>query len=296
MKVFVTGATGFIGSYLIPELMHAGHQVLGLARSDSAAEALLAKGVEPHRGSLEDLDSLRSGASAADAVIHAGFVHDFSRFLEVCEIDRKAVEALGTALVGSKRPLLVTSGTGMGSSRPGEVAVEDYFDANHAIPRVASEKACAELVEKGVDVRVIRLPQVHDTVKQGLITYSISVARQKGVAAYAGDGLNRWTAVHVSDAVRLYRLALENGTAGSRYHAVAEEGIPYIQIAEAIGRGLNIPTVSLPTEELGSHFGSLGLFVGFDLPASGALTQKRLDWHPTGPGLIEDLEKMDYSL
>jgi nucleoside-diphosphate-sugar epimerase len=296
MKIFVTGATGFIGSAVVQDLIRAGHQVLGLTRSDAGAKLLAAVGaqVEVHRGDLEDLESLRSGASQSDGVIHTAFIHDFSRFKEVCETDRLAIETLGSALEGSQRPLVITSGTGMGSAGPGQVAIEDYADLNHPIPRVASELAGASVAARGVNVSVVRLPQVHDPVKQGLITYAVALAREKGVSAYVGDGFNRWPAVHVLDAARLYRLALEKHEAGSRYHAVAEEGVPIRDIAEVIGRGLKVPVVALSPEETPAHFGWLAMFAGRDMPASSAKTQQRLGWHPTGPGLIADLEKMQY--
>jgi nucleoside-diphosphate-sugar epimerase len=295
MRIFVTGATGFIGSTIIPELINAGHQVLGLTRSEAGAKSLLAAGAQVHRGDLDDLESLRKGAAMSDGVIHTAFIHDFSRFQEVCEQDRRAIEALGSALAGSDRPLLITSGTMMANGAPNRPATEqDAPETFNAIPRVASEQAAASVAAKGVRVGVIRLPQVHNTVKQGLVTYAIELARQKGVSAYVGDGRNRYPAVHVLDAARLYRLALEKLEAGERYHAVAEEGVPLRDIAEVIGRGLRIPVVSVSPEEAPGHFGWLAAFVGRDLPASSALTQKRLAWRPTGPGLIADLEKMQY--
>ncbi|ADV81466.1 SDR family oxidoreductase [Terriglobus saanensis] len=294
MRIFLTGATGFIGSALIPELLQAGHQVLGLTRSEAGAQALLAAGAEVHRGNLEDLESLRSGAANSDGVIHCGFNHDFSKFMENCENDQRAIEAMGSVLLGSDRPLVITSGTGMGNEAPGQPATEDHFNPNHPNPRKASELAGASMLERGVNVSVVRLPQVHDPVKQGLITYSVAIAREKGVSAYIGDGLNRWPAVHILDAARLYRLAFEKRQAGSRYHAVAEEGVANRDIAEVIGRGLKVPVVSLSPEEAPAHFGWLAQFAAFDMPASSALTQERLDWHPTGPGLISDLEKMEY--
>jgi nucleoside-diphosphate-sugar epimerase len=294
MRVFVTGATGFIGSAIVPELINAGHQVLGLTRSDAGAQSLRAAGAEVHRGDLEDLESLRSGAAKSDGVIHLAFVHDFSRFEAICEIDRRAIEALGSALIGSDRPLVITSGTGMGSAAPGKAATEDHFDPNHSNPRKSSELAGVSVAARGVNVSVVRLPQIHNSVKQGLITYAVAVAREKGVSAYVGDGLNRWPAAHVLDTARLYRLALEKHEAGARYHSVAEEGVPLRDIAEVLGRGLKVPVVALSPEAAAGHFGWLALFAGWDMPASSAQTQKRLRWHPAGPGLIADLEQMRY--
>ncbi len=296
MRVFLTGATGFIGTEVIRDLLKAGHTVLGLTRSEAGAASLAAAGAEVHRGDLEDLDSLRSGAAASDGVIHCGFVHDFSNFQEVCEIDRRAIEAMGDALAGSDRPLVVTSGTGMGTAVPGQPSTEDHFDPNHPNPRAASEVAADAVAARGVRVSVVRLPQVHNTEKQGLVTLTIALAREKGVSAYVGDGLNRWPAVHVLDAAPVYRLALEMGPNRARYHAVAEEGVTARAIAEALGRGLKIPVVSLSPEEAAAHFGWLGMFAGWDMPASSALTQERLGWHPTQEaGMIEDLDHMDWS-
>ncbi len=294
MRVFVTGATGFIGAAIVPELINAGHQVLGLARSDAGARSLIAAGAEAHRGTLEDLESLRRGAAGSDGVIHCAFDHDFTNFLANCEKDRRAIEALSGALAGSDRPLLITSGTGMGSAVPGQPATEDIFNPDHPNPRKASELAGASMLENGVNVSVVRLPQVHDAVKQGLITPLVAIAREKGVSAYVGDGLNRWPAAHVLDVARLYRLALEKHEAGARYHAVAEEGITVRVIADIIGQGLKVPVVSMSAAEASGHFGWLGAFVGMDLPASGAQTQARLGWRPTGPGLITDLQHMRY--
>jgi nucleoside-diphosphate-sugar epimerase len=292
MRVFVTGATGFVGSAVVQELINAGHQVLGMARSDAGAKSLIAGGAEVHRGDLEDLESLRSGAAASDGVIHCAFIHDFSKFVETCEIDKRAIEALGSALVGSDRPLIVTSGTAFANT-PGRLTTEEDRP-NSPAPRVASELAAAAVEAQGVPVSVMRLPQVHDPVRQGLITFLIAAAREKGVSAYVGNGLNRWPAVHVLDCARLYRLALEKGTGGARYNAVAEEGVPLREIAEAIGRGLKVPVISKSAEEASEHFGWLGMFVGADMPASSVLTQERLGWRPTGPGLVSDLDHMRY--
>ncbi len=292
MRVFVTGATGFIGSSLVKELTAAGNQVLGLSRSEAGAQALAASGADVLRGTLEDLAALKSGAAAADAVVHLAFIHDFSKFQENCEIDKQAIEVLGSVLAGSARPLIVTAGVA-GLAGPGQFATEDdEVPAHHPFPRV-SEQAALSL--KGVNASVMRLPQVHDPVKQGLVTYLVAVARQTGVSAYVGEGRHRWAAAHVSDVARLYRLALEKHETGARYHAVAEEGVPLRDIAEAIGRGLKIPVVSLTPEEAAAHFGFLAMFAGADLMASSEKTRRTLGWNPTGPGLLADLEQMDYS-
>ena len=296
MRVFLTGSTGFIGSRIVPELLGAGHQVLGLTRSDAGVAALTAAGAEPHRGDIEDLDSLRRGASQADAVIHTAFDHDFSNFVANCEKDRGVIEALGEVLKGSDRPLIVTSGTGMGGGAPGTLATEDVFDQSHPNPRIASEQAGEALKAAGVDVRVVRLPQVHDPVKQGLISPLLDVARDKGVSAYVGAGLNRWPAAHVLDVARLYRLALDKGTRNARYNAVAEEGVTARHIAEVLGEGLNLPVVGLSPEEAAAHFGWMAMFVGLDMSASSAWTREQLGWRPEGPGLIEDLRAMDYGV
>jgi nucleoside-diphosphate-sugar epimerase len=289
MRVFVTGATGFIGSAIVQELINAGHQVLGLARSDAGAKSLIDAGAQVHRGDLGDLASLRCGAAMSDGVIHTAFNHDFSKFAANCEADRRAIEALGSALVGSDRPLVVTSGTALVA--PGRLATEEDVPASGpSYPRV-SEETAASLAVQGVRASVVRLPQVHDRVKQGLVTYLIALAREKGISAFVGEGLNRWPAVHRLDAAPLYRLALEKGDAGARYHAVAEEGVPLREIAEAIGRGLKLPIVAKSPEEAAGHFGFFGSFAGIDCPASSALTQERLGWRPTQPtGLIADLD------
>lgn len=294
MRVFVTGATGFIGSHIVPELLQAGHQVLGLTRSDAGAKALVAAGAEPHLGTLEDPDTLRSGATKADGVIHCAFDHDFSNFVANCEKDRRVITAMGAALAGSDRPLVITSGTAMGAIVPGQFASEDAFNAAHPHPRKASEEAGIAVAATGVNVSVVRLPQVHDPVKQGFVSPLVDVARAKGVSAYVGDGHQRWPAGHVVDVARLYRLALEKREAGARYNAVAEEGVAARDIAEAIGRGLKLPVVSLSPDEAAAHFGFIGAFVGLDMPASSALTRQRLGWKPTGVGLIADLDAMQY--
>jgi nucleoside-diphosphate-sugar epimerase len=290
MRVFVTGATGFIGSALVPELINAGHQVLGLSRSEAGAKALATAGAEVHRGSLEDLASLKSGAAKSDGVIHLAFNHDFSKFQENCETDRRAIETLGSALAGSDRLLIVSSGTLLVA--PGRLATEEDVPSatSASIPRLATDEAAAVVAARGVRVALMRLPQVHDQNKQGLITFLIDLAREKGVSAFVGDGKNRWSAAHLSDTALLYRLVLEKGAAG-RYHAVAEEGVPVRDIAEVIGRRLKLPVVAKSPAEAAEHFGWLGGFAGVDGPASSALTRERLGWCPVGPGLIADLER-----
>ncbi len=289
MRVFVTGATGFIGSRIVPELIAAGHQVLGLTRSDTGAQALLRAGAQAHRGNIEDLDSLRSGADACDATIHTAFDHDFAHFVENCQKDRRVIAALGEALHGSQRPLLITSGTAMGTVAVGQPASEDHFDPAHPNPRIASELAGQALLARGINLSVMRLSQIHDTAKQGLVTEVIALARARGVSAYVGDGDNRWSAAHVSDTARLYRLAVEKGGAGARYNATAEEGIPFRLIAEAVGRRIGVPVVSVPTEEVVAHFGWLSTFIDKDMSATSALTRERLGWAPGGPGLLADI-------
>jgi nucleoside-diphosphate-sugar epimerase len=295
MRIFLTGATGFIGARIIPELLGAGHEVLGLTRSDAGARALMDAGVEAHRGTLEDSQSLRAGAARADAVIHCAFDHDFSNFMANCQKDQGAIRALGEGLAGSTGPLIITSGTGMGAA-PGRPATEDVIDLDNPNPRVASELVGAELSASGVKVVVVRLPQVHDTFKQGLVSPLIDIARQKGVSAYVGEGLNRWPAAHVLDVARLYRLALEHGRTGERFNAVDEEGVTARDIATVVGNGLGVPVVALAPEQASEHFGWLGFFVGMDLPASSAWTRERLGWRPEGPGLIADLKNMDYAI
>ena len=292
MRVFVTGASGFIGIPIVRELIDAGHQVLGLARSEASAASIAAAGARAHRGDLEDLESLRSGASMADGVIHLAFIHDFSKYVENCEIDRRAIEARGSELAGSDRPLIVTSGTAM--LTPGRSGTEDDapIPSSAGVPRSASEEAAASVAARGVRVSVVRLPpSVHDLEKQGLVTQMIAVAREKGVSAFVGEGNNCWPAVHRLDAAHLYTLVLEKGSTGARYHAVAEEGVQLKEIAEVIGRRLNIPVVSKSPAEAFDHFGWLGPFMGIDCPVSSAQTQERLGWRPVQPDLISDLER-----
>jgi nucleoside-diphosphate-sugar epimerase len=295
MRVFVTGATGFVGTAIVQELLAAGHQVLGLARSETSAQKLIDADAEVHRGDLEDLDSLRSGAALADAVIHAGFIHDFSRFAEVCQVDKIAIETIGQVLEGSDRPFIVTSGTALVS--PGKLATEDMKSPfNPAWPR-ASEQAADALVERGVRAAVVRLsPSVHgDEDKHGFIPILVNIAREKGVSAYVGEGLNRWNAGHRLDAARLYRLAIENTTAGARYHASAEEAIPVNAIAEALGKQLNIPVVAVTPEAAAEHFGWFAQMAAIDCPSSSKRTQESLGWNPKEPGLIADIHSGIYT-
>jgi nucleoside-diphosphate-sugar epimerase len=294
MRVFVTGATGFVGAAVVKELIGAGHQVLGLARSDANAALLTAAGAEVHRGNLEDLDSLRKGAKATDGVIHTGFIHDFSRFKEVCEVDRKAIEAIGTALEGTDRPFLVTSGSALVAS--GKLAVEEDRALPGPNPRIASEQMADEMAARGVRVAVVRLPpSVHGKGDHGFVPVLIQLARQKGVAAYKGEGLNRWPAVHRFDAARLYRLALESAfVPGTRFHAAAEEGVAFKDIAALIGNRLNIPVVSVSVEEAAMYFGWFAHFASIDNPTSSKQTQTVLAWTPTQPDLIADIDQDSY--
>jgi nucleoside-diphosphate-sugar epimerase len=294
MRIFLTGATGFIGSAILPELINAGHQVVGLARSDASAKSLAAAGAQVHRGSIEDLDSLRSGASAADGVIHTAFNHDFSKWAENCENDRLAIEALGSALDGSDRPLVVTSGTGLVTRPDGRPAAEDDAPTS-TVPRIKSEEAANAMAARGVHVSVVRLPpSVHGDGDHGFVPTLVRIAREKRAAAYVGEGSNRWPAVHRLDAAHLYRLVLEKGAAGARYHGVGEEGIPFRDIATVIGQRLNVPVVSKTPEEAAEHFGWFSHFAALDTPASSEKTQKELGWRPTHVGLIADLRRGTY--
>jgi nucleoside-diphosphate-sugar epimerase len=297
MRVFVTGATGFIGSAIVQELIGAGHAVLGLTRSEEGGKSLLAAGAAVHHGTIEDLESLRSGAAMCDGVIHTAFIHDFSKFKENCEKDKLAIEAMGAVLAGTGKPLIVTSGTGFGMAQPGSLAIEDYMPpagtATH--PRIASEEAADTAAAKGVQVSVMRLPpSVHGDGDHGFVPALIAIARDKGVSAYIGDGMNRWPAVHRLDAAKAYRLVLEQGAAAPRYNAVGEEGMPCRDIAEVIGRHLNLPVVSKSAEDAAAHFGFLGGFFAADVPASSQLTRERLGWQPTHVGLIADMEHGTY--
>jgi nucleoside-diphosphate-sugar epimerase len=297
MRVFVTGATGFIGSYLVPELMGAGHQVVGLSRSDAGVAALARAGAQVVRGDVNDLDHLRLAAADADGVIHAAFNHDFANLKQHSEDDRKVIQALGEVLAGSDRPLVVTSGTGLARSKTGGPALEtDDHVTSAEFPRAATEEAADVLIANGGRVMVMRLPQVHDTRHQGRIAQHILLARQRGRVAYVGEGKNRLPAVHVSDAVRLYRLALERGRAGARYNAVGEEGVALRDIAEVLGAGLKMPVCSITPEEAPDYFGWLAQLAMTDLAAASALTRQQLGWNPTGPDLLTDLRNMDFSV
>lgn len=294
MRVFVTGATGFVGSAVVKDLLNAGHKVLGLARSDAGATALAAAGADVHRGSIEDLDSLRSGAAAADGVIHTAFNHDFSRFAQSCEDDRRIIEAIGDALKGSARPFVITSGTALVAS--GRVGTEeDAAPDNSPNPRVASEQAAAAVAERGVHVSIVRLPpSVHGDGDHGFVPLLIGTAREKGLSAFPGDEQNRWAGVHRFDAAPVFRLALQQGKPFARYHAAAEGSVPFRDIAEVIGRRLNLPVVGLTKEDAAAHFGWFAHFAALDCPTSSDRTRAQLGWQPTGPSLLADLDRPAY--
>jgi nucleoside-diphosphate-sugar epimerase len=295
MRIFVTGATGFVGEAVVRELLAAGHSVLGMARSDAGADALARIGAAVHRGDLLDTESLAAGAKACDGVIHTAFIHDFSKFKENCEIDRHAIEALGSALAGSYRRLVVTSGTGLLSSTNIITEADVPVSEPHAIPRVASEEAAASLVARGVNVSVVRLPpSVHGDGDHGFVPLLIGLAREKGVSAYVGEGLNRWPAVHHFDAARVFRLAVEKGIAGARYHGLAEEGVPFRDIAGVIGRRLNLPVISKDAAEAAHYFGWFTHFAGMDNLASSQRTRELLGWEPKQIGLIADIDRPRY--
>jgi nucleoside-diphosphate-sugar epimerase len=297
MRVFVTGATGFIGSAVVRELLDAGHQVVGLARSDASAAALTAAGAEPHRGTLDDLDSLRRGAAAADGVIHAAMDRTTADYVDAARTDLRVIETLGEALAGSGRPFVATSGTIALSLNPGRLGTEDD-DGDPSSPvavRLPSEAAALSFAARGVRASAVRLPpSVHGRGDHGFVPALIAIARAKGVSAYPGDGVNQWPAVHRLDAARVFRLALESASPGERLHAVDDEGIPVRQIAEVIGRHLSLPVASLAREEIAGHFGFLGQLLALDVPASSEVTRKRLGWSPGQPGLLADLDEGHY--
>jgi len=292
MRVFLTGAAGFIGSAVIGELKAAGHEVLGLARNDDNAAKLQAAGVAAHRGDLNQPQTLAAGAAACDGTIHCAFIHDFSQYVENIAIDRRAVEAMLAAMEGSGKPFILTSGTLMADAGGEATEADAASKEGPGAARGATELVAEDYARRGVRAMIVRLPQVHDTERQGLVTYAIAVAREKGVLAYVGDGANRWPAAHVTDTARLYRLALEQCERGARYHAVAEEGVAMRAIAETLGRRLGLPVKSIPPEAAPAHFGWMAMFAASDLPASSALTRQRLGWRPTGPSLLADLEQL----
>jgi nucleoside-diphosphate-sugar epimerase len=293
MRVFVTGASGFIGSAVVPELLGAGHEVLGLARSEASAEALAKVGAQVLRGDLDDLDSLRAGAAACDGAIHLAFIHDFTQYAQAAQTDLRAIETIGAELKGSDRPFVIASGT-LGL-KPGQLSTEHDMPDPAGFARTAGAYATLALADQGVRSSVLRLaPSVHSEQKRGFVGYLVDLARQKGVAGYVGDGANRWNAVHQLDAARLFRLAVEKAPAGSVLHAVAEEGVPLREIAEVISRHLGVPTASIAPEEANEHFAWMGAFIGIDSPASSQITRELLDWEPTHRTLLEDLDRGQY--
>jgi nucleoside-diphosphate-sugar epimerase len=297
MRVFMTGATGFIGSYLVPELLNGGHEVVGLCRSEEGANKLKQAGAEPFLGDVNDVGRVGAGAQDSDGVIHAAFNHDFARIRHHSEEDRRVIEALGAALTGSDRPFIVTSGTGLVERQAGKGCVmeTDAPASSEKAPRAATEEAANVIIAMGVCGIVVRLPQVHDTRHQGRIAHHIRLAKEKGYVAYVGDGGNRLPAVHISDAVHLFRIALERGRPDGPYHAVAEEGVPMRDIASVIGTGLNLPVESITPEEASGYFGVLAGLASQDLAASADLTREKLGWTPTGPGLLADLRQMEWT-
>lgn len=292
MRVFVTGASGFVGSAVVRELIGAGHEVLGLVRSDAGAESVSAAGGRPLRGSLEDLDSLRRGAAESDGVIHTGFIHDFTNFAHSLEVDRDALDALGTTLAGTGKPLVISSGCA-GVPQEGRPLTEED-PTSSSWPRIVSDDKALSYVDRGVRVSVMRLPIVHGEGDHGFLSTLVGIAREKGVSAYLGDGSNGWPAVHRLDAARLFRLACESARAGTHLHAVADEGVRFREIAEVVGRHLDVPVRSVPVEQAGDHFGWLGAFATVDMWVSSALTRERFGWHPVQPELLPDLEKGHY--
>ena len=292
MRVFVTGASGFVGSAVVRELIGAGHEVVGLVRSDAGAESVSAAGGRPLRGSLEDLDSLRRGAAESDGVIHTGFIHDFNNFAHSLEVDRGALDAIGTTLAGTGKPLVVSSGCA-GVPKEGRPLTEED-PTSPSWSRIVSNDTALSYVERGVRVSIMRLPIVHGEGDHGFLSTFVAIAREKGVSAYLGDGSNRWPAVHRLDAARLFRLACESAPAGTHLHAVADEGVRFREIAEVVGRHLDVPVRSVPVAAASDHFGWLGAFATLDMWTSGVVTQERFGWHPVQPGLLPDLEKGHY--